>query len=198
MLVAGQVAAQFQFVPEITLTAGAAAYAFQDVQGFDVLDWDGKNNAYGNSTTAGTVAGDATNKAWQAEFLPVVCFARLDLWAFGKPLALFVQELSNMDADELDQGHLYGVALGKAKNLRTWEVGYSYVELEKDATLGMLTDSDRWGGGTDGQGHRVYAKYQLLKNLQLAATYLVGEKKISDADKTTDYERLQLDLAVNF
>lgn len=198
MLVAGQAAAKFQFVPEIALTAGAAAYAFQDVQGYDVLDWEGKNNAYGNSTIAGTVAGDATNKAWQAEFLPVVCFAQLDLWAFGKPLALFVQELSNVDADELDQGHLYGVALGKAKNLRTWEIGYSYAELEKDATLGMLTDSDRWGGGTDGKGHRVYAKCQLQKNLQLAATYLVGEKCISDAAKKTDYDRLQLDVSVNF
>lgn len=197
-LVAGQAAAKLQFVPEIALTVGATAYAFENVQGFDVLDWENKNNAYGNSTIAGTVDGDVTNKAWQAEFLPVVCFARLDLWAFGKPIALFVQELSNVDADELDQGHLYGVALGKAKNLRTWEIGYSYAELEKDATLGMLTDSDRWGGGTDGQGHRVYAKYQLLKNLQLAATCLVGEKKIADANKTTDYERLQLDLAVNF
>lgn len=198
LLYAGQVAAKFQFVPEIALTAGAAAYAFQNVQGYDVLDWENKNNAYGNSTTAGTVVGGVTNKAWQEKFLPVVYFAQLDLWAFGKPIAVFAQELSNSDADDLDRGHLVGVSLGKAKNLRTWEVGYSYAELEKDATLGMLTDSDRWGGGTDGKGHRVYAKYQLQKNLQLAATYLAGEKCISDAAKKTDYDRLQLDVSVNF
>ncbi len=198
MLYAGQIAAKFQFIPEIALTAGAAAYAFESVQGYDVLDWEDKNNAYGNSTAAGSVDGDATNKAWKTEFLPVVCFAQLDLWAFGKPLALFVQELSNTEADELDQGHLVGASLGKAKNPKTWEIGYSYAELEKDATLGMLTDSDRWGGGTDGKGHRVYGKYQVLKNLQVAATYLVGEKKISDEAKTTDYDRLQLDLSVNF
>ena len=198
MLYAGQVAAKFQFVPEIALTAGATAYAFQNVQDHDVVDWENKNNAYGNSTVAGSVDGDATNKAWKTEFLPVVYFAQLDLWAFGKPVKLFVQELSNTEADELDQGHLVGASLGKAKNLRTWEIGYSYAELEKDATLGMLTDSDRWGGGTDGKGHRVYAKYQLQKNLQLAATYLAGEKCISDAAKKTDYDRLQLDVSVNF
>ena len=64
--------------------------------------------------------------------------------------------------------------------------------------MGFLTDSDRWGGGTDGKGSRVYGKYQVQKNLQVAATYLFGEKKISDPAKTSDYDRLQLDLVVNF
>jgi hypothetical protein len=198
MLYAGQVAAKFQFVPEIGLTVGVSAYAFQDIEGTDVVDWEDKNNSYGNSTVAGSVSGDVTNKAWATEFLPVVYFAQLDLWMAGKPIALFAQELSNVDADELDQGHLVGATLGKAKNPKTWEIGYSYAKLEKDATVGMFTDSDRWGGGTDGKGHRVYGKYQAMKNLQLGATYLVGEKKISDEAKTTDYDRLQIDLSVNF
>ena len=198
MLYAGQVAAKFQFIPEISLTAGAVGYAFQNVEGYDVLDWESKNNAYGNSTMNGTVSGGSTNKAWKMDYTPMVVFAQLDLWVMGKPLALFVQELSNVDADDLDKGHLYGVTLGKAKNPKTWELGYSYAELEKDATLGMLTDSDRWGGGTDGNSHRVYGKYQAMKNLQVGATYLFGEKKISDASKTTDYDRLQVDLSVNF
>ena len=97
------------------------------------------------------------------------------------------------------QGQCYGVALGKAKNLKTWEMGYSFTKLEKDATVGFLTDSDRWGGGTDGQGHKVYGKYQLRKNLQAGATFFfANERKISDAAKTTDYDRLQIDLSVNF
>ena len=198
LLYAGQVAAKLQFMPEISLTAGASVYAFQDVEGYDVLDWEEKNNAYGNSTVDGTVEDGTTNKAWKTEFLPVVGFVQLDLWVAGKPLSLYVQELTNTEADDLDRGHMAGLALGKAKNPRTWEVGYSYAELEKDATLGMLTDSDRWGGGTDGKGHRVYGKYQITKNLQLAATYLVGEKKIADASKTTDYDRFQLDVSVHF
>ena len=199
MLYAGQAAAKLQFVPEAALTLGAAYYGFQDMAGYDVVDWEKKNNAYGNSTQDGTATGTTTNKAWKTEYTPVLYFAQLDLWAFGKPLALYVQQLANPEADDLDQGQCYGVALGKAKNLKTWELGYSFTKLEKDATVGFLTDSDRWGGGTDGQGHKVYGKYQLRKNLQAGATFFfANERKISDAAKTTDYDRLQIDLSVNF
>lgn len=196
-LYAGQGAAKFQFVPEVSLTLGASYYGFQNVQGYDVIDWEGKNNAYGNSTTKGSVSGTTTNKAWASGFTPVVYFASLDFWVAGMPVSIFAQELSNTDADKLDQGHLYGASLGKAKNPGTWEVGYSYAELQKDATLGMWTDSDRWGGGTDGKGHKIYAKYQVMKNLQLGASYFKDDKGIASG-KATDYDRLQLDLAASF
>ena len=129
----------------------------------------------------------------------MAAFAQLDLWVAGKPLSLFAQQLTNLEADEYEQGHQYGMSLGKAKNPKTWELGYSYAKLEKDATVGFLTDSDRWGGGTDGQGHKVYGKYQVLKNAQLGATwFFANEKKVADEAKTTDYDRLQIDLSVNF
>ena len=199
LLYAGQLAAKLQFVPEVGLTVGASYYGFQNMEGYDVVDWEDKNNAYGNSTIDGSVDGDTTNKAWKTEFAPVLAFAQLDLWLGGKPLAFYAQQVTNLEADDLDQGFMYGVSLGKAKNPKTWEVGYNYMELEKDATVGFLTDSDRWGGGTDGHGHKVYGKYQLQKNLQLAATYFfANERKIADSAKTTDYDRLQLDVSVNF
>ena len=62
----------------------------------------------------------------------------------------------------------------------------------------MFTDSDRWGGGTDGQGHKVYGKYQIMKNLQGGVTFFKCDKKISDAAKTADYDRLQVDLLASF
>jgi len=196
-LYAGQGAAKFQFIPEVSLTVGASYYGFQNVQGYDVIDWEGKNNAYGNSTKNGTIASGVTNKAWAAEFTPVVYFASLDLWIAGVPVSIFGQELSNTDASKLDQGHLYGVSLGKAKNPGSFEVGYSHAELQKDATVGFWTDSDRWGGGTDGKGNKVYAKYQLMKNLQLGASYFSDDKGIASG-KPTDYDRLQVDLLAAF
>lgn len=198
MLYAGQGAVKLQFRPEVGLTFGASYYGFQNMQGDDVIDWESKNNSYGNSTVNGAVSGSTTNKAWAAEFTPVVYFAQLDLWVLGMPLSVYAQELSNGDAAKFDQGHLYGVTLGKAKNPQTWEVGYSYAELEKDATVGMFTDSDRWGGGTDGRGHKFYVKYQIMKNLQAGVSYFLDEKKISDSAKTTDYDRLQVDLVASF
>ncbi len=198
MLYAGQAALKLQFVPEVALTAGASYYGYQNIQGYDVIDWESKNNPYGNSTVNGTVSGSTTNKAWASEFTPMVYFAQLDLWVAGKPLAIYAQELSNGDANKNNNGHLYGVTLGKAKNPETWEVGYSYAELEKDATVGMFTDSDRWGGGTDGRGHKVYGKYQIMKNLQVGVSYFLDEKTISDSTKTKDYDRLQVDLVASF
>lgn len=198
MLYAGQAAVKLQFIPEISLTLGGSYYGYQNIQGFDVVDWENKNNAYGNSTTKGSVSGSTTNKAWASDFTPVIYFAQLDLWLSGTPLSFYAQELSNTDADDLDKGQMYGMTLGKAKNARTWELGYSYAKLEKDATLGMYTDSDRWGGGTNGEGHKFYAKYQLTKNFGFGATYFLDQKTISDPSKETDYDRLQIDLVANF
>lgn len=198
MLYAGQLAAKIQLPKEAALTVGATVYGFQDVQGTDVYDWEKKNNAYGNRTVAGTASGGTTNKAWASEFTPVALFAKLDFAVAGLPVTVFGQELSNVDADDEDRGHAAGLSLGKAKAPKSWELGYSYAELEPDATVGFLTDSDRWGGGTDGKGHRIYGKFQAMKNVQAGATYLVGERKTSDAAKTTDYDRLQIDLTVNF
>lgn len=198
MLFAAQAAAKFQFMPEIAFSLGASYYGFKNMKGYDVYDWEAKNTTYGNSSVDGTVSGSTTNKAWASEFKPIVYFAQLDVWTFGKPVAIFVQKLSNGDADKNNGGQLYGVAVGKAKNPQTWELGYTYSQLEKDATVGMFTDSDRWGGGTDGKGHKIYGKYQIMKNLQAGVTYLKGKKTISDAAKTKDYDRLQMDLVASF
>ena len=195
ILLSGQAAAKLQFKPEIALTVGGSYYGYQNIKGYDVIDWENKNNSYGNSTVDGTVSGTTTNKAWATKFTPVVYFAELDLWLgmVNMPLAFYAQGLTNTDADAYDQGQMYGVSLGKSKNPKSWELGYSWAKLEKDATLGMFTDSDRWGGGTDGKGHKFYGKYQIMKGLQAGVTYFLDEKKISDPTSTKDYDRLQVD-----
>jgi hypothetical protein len=198
MLYAGQAALKLEFIPEVSLTLGGSYYGFRNVKGENVIAWEGNNSSFGNSTVSGTVSGSTTNKAWATDFTPVVLFAQLELWLMGIPVNLTVQELTNGDADKLEKGHMYGIAIGKAKNPNTFEVGYSYAELEKDATLGALTDSDRWGGGTDGKGAKIYAKYQIMKNLQAAVTYFDDDKAIADPSKTKDYGRMQVDLIAGF
>ena len=39
MLYAGQAAAKLQFVPEAAVTLGATCYGFQNMAGYDVVDW---------------------------------------------------------------------------------------------------------------------------------------------------------------
>jgi hypothetical protein len=197
MLYAGQGAVKIQFVPEVSLLAGVSYYAYDNMVGYDVIDWENNKNAYGNSTMKGSVSGSTTNKAYKYDYTPIEYFTELNIWA-GIPISLYGQMVSNDEVDDLNNGFLYGLTLGKAKNKGTFEVGYAYAKLEKDAVVGAFTDSDRWGGGTDGNSHKIQARYQITKNLQVGATYFTGEKLISDDTKTADYDRLQVDLVAAF
>jgi hypothetical protein len=190
MLAAGQAAVRLQFRPEFAVTLGGAYDRYDNMMGYDVIDWEGKNNSYGNSTVNGT----GTNKAWATGFEPVVWLGQVDFWMGGLPIALFGQVSHNGKADKFGDAHMFGLSVGKAKNPETFEIGWSYAAVQKDAVPGMFTDSDRWGGGTDGKGHKVYARYQLAKGLQAGVTYFNDKKKIADPTKQTDYNRLQIDL----
>jgi len=194
----GQGALQCVFMPEIALTVGGSYSAYQNMKGYDVIDWENKNNSYGNSTMKGSVSGGTTNKAWACEFTPIMGFGNLDLFVWKVPVTIYGQAITNPKADDNKNGFMGGLSLFKAKNPRTFEFGYSYTKLEKDATLGMWTDSDRWGGGTDGKGSRFYGKYQITKYLQFAVTFFLDQKKISDPKNEADYNRLQVDLQAAF
>lgn len=93
-----------------------------------------------------------------------------------------------------DQGWLIGCKLNKAKKPGSWEFSYDYRDLEKDAVIGIFSDSDFIGGGTNGKGHRFGITYQLAKNLQAALTYFLNER----GDNGDDYRRLQADLKFKF
>jgi hypothetical protein len=192
----GQGALELVFMPELVMTVGGSYSAYQNMKGYDVIDWENKNNSYGNSTMKGSVSGTTTNKAWASEFTPIMGFGNLDMFVWKVPVTIYGQALTNPKADANKNGFMGGISLGKAKNPKTLECGYSYTKLEKDATLGMWTDSDRWGGGTDGKGSRFYGKYQITKYLQCGATFFLDKKNISGQE--TAYNRLQLDLQAAF
>jgi len=198
MLYVGQGFVKFQPKPEITLTLGASYYDYTKIQGENVMDWESKNNPYGNSTKEGSIIGSTTNKAYSSGFKPVELFCGADVFIMEFPISIFAQTVNNGDASKLNKGMQYGISFGKAKNPNTFEVGYAYQKLEKDAVLGALTDSDRWGGGTDGKGSKVWGKYAVSKNMSVGLTYFIDDKTISDASKTTDYKRLQADLVYSF
>lgn len=193
---AGQLAGRFQLRDEVYLLIGGSAYVYDNIEGMNVLDWEAKNKTYGNSA-ANEVNGGVTNKVYKMGYNEMEMFAKVVVWV-GMPLEFYGDYVVNQDADENDTGWMGGLTLGKAKNVGTWELGYNYRELEKDAVLGAFTDSDSWGGGTDGRGHKFVGKYQIGKNVQLGATYFLNDKAIADSAKTHDYDRIQLDVSANF
>lgn len=172
---------------------GASGYMFDNMEGFDVIDWSGAKKTYGNSKVS-AVSGTTTNSQYAMEYTEVEGFAEV-AFMVGLPVALFGSYVVNTDADENDTGFMVGGAIGKAKDPKTFEVGYNYRELEKDAVVGAFSDSDSWGGGTDGRGHKVYGKYQIHKNWQAGIAYFMNDKKLEDS---VDYERLQVDLVASF
>ncbi len=193
----GQAAVKLTLAENSSLTFGGSCYAFQNIRGYDVIDWSEKNNSYGNSTIPGSISGDTTNNAWAEEFAPIVGFAKCDL-LIGLPVSLNVQGVTNPGAGDDNSGYSAGISLGKAVHPNTLACGYSYTMLDKDATLGMFTDGTRWGGGTDGKTSKFYGKYRVSKNLEAAAAFYMGQRKISASGGGSDYNRLQLDLQASF
>jgi len=113
------------------------------------------------------------------------------------PWKLYGQYVMNVadGVDDDDKGYLVGFKLGNAKKVGQWALDANYTYLEKDAVIGAYTDSDRWGGGTDGQGFEVAGTYHLVQNMTLGLKYLGHEIGI-DSDESLHV--LQADMVVKF
>jgi hypothetical protein len=113
------------------------------------------------------------------------------------PVTAMFDFVTNTAADSLDTGWLVGIRINKTKDPGSWAFRYIYRELEKDAVVGIFTDSDFRGGGTDAKGHEIGGSYQLAKNSTLSLTYFINEIGL-ELDDTIDFRRLQADLQLKF
>ena len=121
-------------------------------------------------------------------------------WKFklgGYPFAMFGNYTVNQEVDENDTGYLFGARFGSANARGTWDVTYYYERLEADATVGLVSDSDFGGGGTDAKGHVLSGTYAFHKNWNFQATYFVNKVNLRSGDPK-NYDRLELDLNFKF
>ncbi|MBV1931943.1 MAG: putative porin [Porticoccaceae bacterium] len=144
------------------------------------------SDSFGN-----TLALDGT---YQNNYEELELFAELKTKVADLPFSVFVDWVENQDADDNETGLSAGLKLGKAKNPGTWQMAYIYQDLEADAVLGLTTDSDFGGGGTDSKGHIFKGGYAINKNTSFAVTYFINE----NGDAETDYDRLQVDLKFKY
>ncbi len=123
--------------------------------------------------------------------------ADLGLSLFDMPFNVYGNYVQNQDADDFDTGWLLGAKIGKASGRGTWQFAYQYQDLEADAVLGLLSDSDFAGGGTDGKGHRLAGKVGINKSWNVGFTWFLdneaGEKNLADAGGALDYDRIMID-----
>jgi hypothetical protein len=128
-------------------------------------------------------------------------FGELELFTIvdfnlGLPVSVYGDYVLNTEASDNDTAYMVGLTLNKAKDPGSWELDYNWRDLEADSVVGLFTDSDSFGGGTNAQGHRIQAKYQLQKNWQIGSTLFLD--KLDPDGKDTDFTRFFLDLVFKF
>lgn len=114
------------------------------------------------------------------------------------PITLFIEGANNNKASKDDAALIYGIRLNKVKKQGDWSMSVDSREVESDATLASLTDSDSMMGGTNGRSVNTSIGYGLDDNSNLMATYYMGEKNIASGQTKVDRNRLHVDLSVRF
>ena len=180
-------AAQFGFNKAINDSAELiAGLSYYDISVAGSKPFFDEDDSFGN-----TLAGDGT---FLNDYEELELFIELKTSIADLPASIFVDWVENQDADDNDTGFATGFRLGKAKNQGTWQVSYIYQDLEADAVLGLTTDSDFGGGGTNNKGHIINGAYAFDNNALFSLTYYMQEYGELD----TDYDRLQFDLKFKY
>ena len=178
-------------IGDAALTAGLGYYDIP-AKGNTAFDGDG-SNFFGNSRVCDDLT-DLDSCVYEFDYEELQVFANLALSVFDKPLSVYLDYVQNQAADEFDTGWIVGAKLGKAKGKGTWQLGYQYQDLEKDAVLGLVSDSNFAGGGTDGKGHRLTGAYGVSKSWNLAFTWFVdNEAGEGNLGTPFEYDRIVLD-----
>lgn len=138
----------------------------------------------------------------------------------GRSLLLFANLARNLKADfggtagvpaqsvpaGLDTAFAIGFNYGRADAMipGSWEFGYLYQSIEKDALFGQWIDSDFASGATDGRGSAVRGVWQVGRSWRLNATYMFNETNVDVpaaivlplgvSGTARRYDRLQVDL----
>lgn len=175
---------------DVQVTAGFGYFYFTEITKQYAFDYSASNTAtaksYGNSLTHGKYA----NNYVLGEGFVEASFKLLDL-----PLKAYVDYVLNNGATHFNRGYLVGVNVNRAKEAGTWEGGYTFRWLEKDAVVAAFCDSTFLGGGTDGTGHSLYFAYAIANQAKASLTYFLCGKNMEDPKY---YRRLQVDLTLAY
>lgn len=168
----------------VGLVAGAGYYRF---------DAAGKQSFFGDEDDFFGNSFDPATLTYLYDYHELEAFAELSFGFLGRPMSIFGDYVTNLDANDDDTGYAWGVKTGKAREPGSWDFAVIYEKLEADAVLGLLTDSDFGGGGTNAKGYIVKGTYALHKNWNTSFTYFINDIDINSGDPR-NFDRLQLDL----
>jgi FtsZ-binding cell division protein ZapB len=167
----------------------------------DLKNGQGQRPFYNANANGNTLTGPFSGLAYDYNIVEGLVEFNTQIGAL--PLQVWGNYAQNQDPDDMNTAWAAGVLFGKASNYRTWEAGFAYEVLEKDALFGQTVDSDFGDGTTDTQGWVFRAGYAPVKNVSLNATYFLNQRFIdvpvnSFYGTETDYDRLQVDFNMKF
>ena len=165
--------------------------------GYHVFDTKGTGSYFGDDDDFFGNSYDPITKTYLYDYEDVEIFADLGFKLFDLPALVFANYVQNQAADENDTAYAFGLKLGSAKNKGEWQFGYVYQKLEADSVLGLLTDSDFGGGGTDSKGSIIKGSYAIAKNINANFTYFINDVGLKSLEPF-DFKRLQLDLSFKY
>lgn len=108
---------------------------------------------------------------------------------------LYGNFVTNTAADDLNTGYLFGTTIKHGKGKGNMKLAVNYREVEDNAVIGVFTDSDFRGGGTDGNGFEFGFAYGLADKADLGVSFFLNNKGI---DEEVEYKRLMVDLKLKF
>jgi len=183
-----QLGASTMVAETVKLTGGVGYFDFGTA---------GKGTFFGSDTNFQGNSFDPLTNLYLFDYQQLELFAEVGFKVAGLPAGFFANYVQNTDADELDTGWAAGFSVGATKAKGNWEASYTYQELEADAVLGLLTDSDFGGGGTDNEGHVLRGAYALTDKWNVAFSYYINTIDQSTGTEQ-DYDRLQLDMNIRY
>lgn len=192
----------------LRFTVGAGYYDFGAVKGYALLA-PSTFNPFGNSTNTVTASSRFNCRPSVGvgascllnDYDLVQLFGEAGFTVAGIPVTVFADLAQNGEADAEDMAWGAGATVGRVSGSRTWEVGYAYQDVEKDALLGQFVDSDFGDGNTDTRGSVLRFGYGVARNFSFNASYYLNELNVSGLSgglRGRDYRRLQLDLSFRF
>lgn len=134
---------------------------------------------------------DATGN-YPANFDLQEYFIEMKKKIFEVEISLFYESVNNQDIDVLNKATVYGLTAGYKKVT----LGWMQQQVQKDAVVGLFTDSDFAGGQTSGQGTVFSLNYKISKKVQLQ--YTVFKNKNSIDTVASNYDRNHIDLMISF
>ena len=165
--------------------------------GYHVFDTKGSGSFFGDDNDFFGNSFNPVTKTYLHNYEELELFADLSFELFGHPSQIFGNFVQNQAVNEFDTAFAMGFKYGQAKNKGQWEFGYVYQDLEADSVLGLLTDSDFGGGGTDSKGHVLKGSFAIYKNFNAKFTYFINDIDLKSGEPK-DFNRLQLDLSFKY